>query len=399
VKQESGRYHDGGGLYLVVKSERNASWQGRYERLGRERWMGLGSARVIGLKAARAKWLQMRVMLANGEDPLEARRKTQASTIASISFAQAAAQYFDQHSPKWSSAKHCREFTVSLQRYVSPFIGALCVSQVDTPHILRILEQPLGGSSFWQTHPATADRVRGRVENVLDWARARGYRTGDNPAAWTGHLDNVLPRPAKLAKSQHLAAMPYVQLPAFIAKLQTQESIAARALELLILTASRSNEIVGARWEEFDLDAPSGPAWTVPKTRMKARREHKIPLSPAAVRLLRALPTESGNPFVFIGTKPRTSIVAKTMRRLLERFDSGVTVHGFRSSFRVWAAERTNYPAEVAEQALAHTIGSAVERAYNRTTLFDHRRRLMEEWATHCFAPPAGDVVPLRRPR
>jgi integrase len=390
VKKESGRYHDGGGLYLVRKSETNASWQGRYERHGREHWIGLGSARVINLKAARAKWLQMRVMLVNGEDPLEARRKTQASTITSISFAQATAQYFDQHSLKWSSAKHRREFTASMERYVSPFIGTLSVSQVDTPHILRILEQPLDGSSFWLKHPTTADRVRGRVENVLDWAKARGYRTGDNPAAWSGHLDKVLPRPEKLAKSQHLAAMPYAQLPAFIAKLQRQGNNAARALEFLILTASRSNEVNGARWDEFDLDAS---VWTVPLERMKGRREHRVLLSSAAVRLLRQLPRETD--YVFIGAT--LAAKAKAMRRLL---DGTVTVHGFRSAFRTWAAERTNYPREVAEQALAHTIGSAVERAYNRTTLFDHRRRLMEEWSGFCFAPPStGDVVPLRGAR
>jgi integrase len=398
VKKEPGKYHDGDGLYLLVKNARNASWQGRYERLGRERWIGLGSARVIGLKAARAKWLGMRVMLANGEDPLEARRKTQASTIASISFAQAAAQYFDQHSSKWTSAKHRREFPASLQRYVSPFIGALSVAQIDTPHILRILEQPLRGSSFWQTHPITADRVRGRVEAVLDWAKARGFRTGDNPAAWTGHLDRILPRPDQLTQSQHLAAMPYAQLPAFINKLQTHESVAAWALELLILTASRSNEIIGAKWEEFDFDAPSGPIWTIPKTRMKARREHRVPLSPAAVRLLRGLPTESGNPFVFIGTQPQTSIVAKTIRRLLERFDSSVTVHGFRSSFRVWAEECTSHPREAAEAALSHHVGGAVERAYRRTTLIEHRRRLMTEWAQFCYRQP-GEVVRLARAR
>ena len=400
-----GRYRDGliPGLYLQVAEGGAKSWLLRYEVAGREHMLGLGSARTFTLKAARERARAARVQLADGIDPLVAKRAARATAAAeaakAISFREVAEKYFDQHAAKWSNRKHRDQFLASLRDYAFPLIGALPVAALDTALVLKVLEQPVAASrgnpagAFWSVRPETASRVRSRIENVLDYATVRGHRQGDNPARWKGYLDQVLPTARRV---KNLAALSYAELPAFMTTLAAVPGVPARALEFLILTAARAGEVVGARWSEIDLGAA---IWTIPAERMKARREHRVPLSPRALDLLKGLYREDGNPFVFIGG--RGGLAETAMFHLLRRLGRGdITIHGFRSTFRVWAAERTSYPREVAEQSLAHSVGSAVERTYARTTLFDHRRRLMAEWSAYCYGPPVeGAVVPLRGTR
>ena len=394
--KSAGRYRDGlvRGLYLQVGSNGAKSWLLRYELRGRERMLGLGSASTFTLKEARERAFAARRQLADGIDPVDAKAAAKAAFAKAMTFSEAADRYFTQHEGKWSNATHRAQFLDSMRKYAFPVIGSLPVAAVDTALVIKILEQDYKGKTFWNGAPETASRVRNRIESVLDWAAVRGYRTGDNPARWKGYLDQVLPGKRQLARTEHHAAMAYGDVPAFMAELSTRNSVAAAALRFLILTAARTAEVTGARWSEIDLDTA---VWTIPAERMKARTEHRVPIAKEAVELLRSIYIEDDNPHVFIGSRAGTGLSALAMFKTLKRTGRTETVHGFRSSFRTWAAERTAYPREVCEQALAHTVGSAVERAYARTSLFDHRRRLMAEWAQFCCSPPAtGEVVPLR---
>jgi integrase len=395
-----GRYRDGlvRGLYLQVGDGGAKSWVLRYERDGRERMLGLGSAREFTLKQARERALTARQLLADKIDPLDIKKAERAKRAAeaarSLPFREAAARYFDQHAAKWSNRKHTDQFLASMRNFVFPLLGDTPVATIDTPLVLKVLEQPVEAGRgypagrFWDVRPETASRVRNRIESILDWARVRGFRDGDNPAKWKGYLDQVLPARRQLGRTEHHPSMPYADVPGFVAELREREGVAAKALLFLILTASRSGEVTGARWPEIDFESAT---WTVPAERMKARKEHKVPLSEQALDLLRGLYTEDGNEFVFIGGKRGAGLYTAALDNTLKQMGRrDVTVHGFRSAFRTWAAERTAYPREVAEQALAHAIGNAVERAYARTTLFDQRRRLMAEWATFVTTPAAA---------
>ena len=399
----AGRYRDGEvkGLYLQVSDGGTKSWLLRYEFGGRERWMGLGSADTFSLKAARERARAARQQIADGIDPITAKRVAKATATQALTFREAAEKYLNQHQIKWSNAKHRDQFLASLNKFAFPIIGALPVAVIDTAAVLRVLEQTvpagnkpgLAAGCFWAVRPETAERVRGRIESTLDWCKVRGLRDGDNPARWRGHLREALP--ARRHRTQHHPALPYVELPKFIAGLG--KTVAARALEFTILTAVRTSEAAGARWSEIDFEAAT---WTVPAERMKTRRTHIVPLSPQAVDLLRSLLVEEGNEHVFIGHRPGSALSNAAMGLLMRGMGVDATVHGFRSSFRVWAAERTNYPREVCEAALAHVVGNSVERAYQRSDLFSHRARLMAEWASYCYAPPsAGTVVPMRGAR
>jgi integrase len=262
--------------------------------------------------------------------------------------------------------------------------------------VLKVLENKAPkGKRLWDAVPPTAARVRNRIEAVLDWATVRGYRSGDNPARWDGHLDQILPSPQKLQPPQHLAALPYQELPAFMAKLRAIQGVTARALEFTILNAARTNEVIGARWDEINL---KDAVWIVPAERMKANKEHRVPLSARAMAILQDLPREQNNPHVFIGTKSGAGLNNRTLLWLLERTKQECTVHGFRSTFRDWAGERTATAVHVIEMALAHAVGSGVERAYARSDLLEQRRKLMDSWAKYCSSPPAaGEVVPMRK--
>lgn len=383
------------GLALQVTDSGARSWILRYAVGTKRRDMGLGGYPGVTLAGAREAARRMRELLREGVDPIEATRAKRSALVAeaarAMTFDQCARAYIDAHSAGWRSPKHATQWSATLNTYASPVIGRMLVRDIALPHIMRILEP------IWREKTETASRVRGRVESVLDWATVRGYRSGDNPARWRGHLDQLLPARSKVAKVKNFAALPYGEIGDFMERLRKAEGMGARALELAILCASRSGEVRGATWGEIDLDAA---VWTIPGDRMKAGREHRVPLSPAAVALLRSLPGHKqakAEDIVFPSTKG-TTLSDATLGAVLKRMGLSVTAHGFRSAFRDWAAETTGYPAEVVEMALAHAVANKVEAAYRRGDLFEKRRRLMAEWATYCGkpSPKAGTVQPLR---
>ncbi|RWQ57817.1 site-specific integrase [Mesorhizobium sp.] len=398
-----GRYRDPEtrGLYLQVGRTGTKSWLLRYELNGRERFHGLGSLDDFSLKEARERARAARQKIADGVDPIDVRRAERAACAAeaakAITFEEAARQYYQQNEPRWRNRKAAAQFLSTMQDYVFPVFGGVSVTGVDTGLVLKALEREhpeRPGRGIWMAIPETANRVRGRIENVLDWATTRGYRDGENPARWRGHLENVLPARGQIQRVEHHPAMPCFEVPAFMAALAERDGVSAQALEFTILTAARTGEVIGATWDEIDLD---GMVWTVPAGRMKAGKEHRVPLSGRACEILNSLPREKGNPCVFIG--PRANGLSNmAMSAVLKRMGrNDVTVHGFRSTFRDWAAELTGYPNHVVEQALAHTIGNAVERAYRRGDLFEKRVRLMTDWSRFCSNPaPVGEMVPIR---
>jgi integrase len=385
LRNKPGRYHDGHGLILQVRSPTNASWLLRYQRAGKEHQLGLGPLRLFPLKEARQRARAAQRDLSDGTDPLLAKRDARAkealAAAKALSFAEAATSYFNQHEKKWRSTKHRDQFLSSMRHYAFPVIGLLPVSTIDTALVLKVIEP------IWQTKSETARRLRGRIENVLDWATVRGYRSGDNPARWRGHLAEVLPEPGKIAKAKHHAALPYKDAAQFTSELRQRQGSGARALEFLLLTTARTGEVIGARWDEIDLEAA---IWTIPAGRMKGGREHRVPLSPPVIALLKALPREQGSDFVFIGPRPGAGLSAMAMTRTLSRMGrNDITVHGFRSTFMDWAHDTTGYPKVVIDMALTHTVGDKVEAAYRRGDLFAKRTRLMAEWARYCSAPAA----------
>jgi integrase len=381
------------GLYLQVKpGAASASWLFRFMRDGKQHWVGLGRYSTFDVTEARQRARAYHQLIADGGDPLLARREQiAAAKIASaktLTFDQCAAAYIADHAAAWRSAKHRAQWATSLAAYVSPTFGSLPIAAVDDGLVLRALK------AIWTTKPETAARVRGRIESVLDWAKVHGYRTGENPARWRGHLGHLLPARSKVRRVKHFAAMPYTEVGAFMTALREREGLAARALEFCVLTACRTSEALGACWDEID-----GDVWVVPAERMKGSRPHRTPLSDRAVEILQSLPIVDGNPHIFAGARAGKPLAGMAMLLVLRAMGRGdVTAHGFRSSFRDWAAERTAFPREVAEMALAHAIPSAVEAAYRRSDLFDKRRQLMEAWATFCTQLSGTDnVTPLRR--
>ncbi len=400
---EPGRYRDPEtrGLYLQVGRTGTKSWLLRYQLNGSERFHGLGSLNDFSLKEARERARAARQKIADGIDPVEERRVKRAARAAeaakALTFEEAARQYYMQNEPRWRNLKAAAQFLSTMEDYVFPVFGKVSVAQVDTGLVLKALEgehPKHPGKSIWMAIPETANRIRGRIENVLNWATTRGYREGENPARWRGHLQNVLPARGQIQRVEHHAAMHYADIPAFIAELSKREGVAAKALEFAILTAARTGEVIGATWDEIDLE---GRMWTIPADRMKASKEHRVPLSDRAFEILRSLPREKDNPFIFIGARA-SSLSNMAMSSVLKRMNrKNITVHGFRSTFRDWAAEMTSYQNHVVEQALAHTIGNAVERAYRRGDMFQKRTRLMTDWARFCAThKPAGEVVPIR---
>ncbi|MAY19445.1 MAG: integrase [Erythrobacteraceae bacterium] len=392
-----GRHADGNGLHLLVKESGARSWVYRFMLNGKSRDIGLGSAGPGGLSLAAARDARdaLRVKVKAGIDPLEERAqetaeafaKAQAAKVAQVTFRDVAKSYISANEDSWRNPKHRQQWRNTLETYVYPEIGDMPVGEIEATHVLRILEP------IWKTKAETASRIRGRIETVLDSAKARGYREGDNPARWRGHLAQILPARTKLSRGHH-KAMPYAEIPAFVRALHTREAIAALALEFAILTAARSGEVIGATWEEVDLEAA---LWTVPAERMKAAKEHRVPLSPRAVEILKSVKA-LGSEYLFLGSRGG-KLSGMAMAMLMRRMKVDYTVHGFRSGFRDWAAERTSYAHEVAEMALAHTIGNAVERAYRRGDMFEKRRRLMVDWGDFCSGKPldAATVVSLRQ--
>jgi integrase len=385
-RAKPGMHPDGRGLYLQVSGPRARSWVFRYTVNGKTHYLGLGSAYTIDLKRAREDARKARELVHDGFDPIEHRKtrrmQERLAATKAITFDQCAEAYITAHDPSWSNPKHRQQWRNTLKDYASPVIGDLAVSAIDTGLVLKVLE-PL-----WATVPETASRLRGRIESVLDWAKVRGHRDGENPARWKGHLDHLLPARAKVRKIQHHAALPYTEINAPVTLLRAQRGITPRALEFAILTAARTGEVLGATWAEFDLDAA---VWTIPAERMKGGREHRVPLCERALAIIKEMRGNTGRVF---------PLSEKAMAMLLRRIGrTDVTVHGFRSTFRDWAGEVTSFPNHVVEMALAHTIPNAVEAAYRRGDLFEKRRRLMDEWARYCEAKKTvnNEVTPMRR--
>lgn len=371
-----GYYADGGGLYFRVSAFDTRSWAFRFTMLGKAREMGLGAYPDVSLAEARDRAAEARRLLRDGVDPIVARKTartaTAAAVVAAFTFEQCTDAFIEKQSAEWKNAKHEAQWRSTLENYAHPVIGKVLVRDVTDDQILRILEP------IWQTKTETASRVRGRIEAVLDYATAKKYRSGDNPARWRGFLDKHLPKPKKIAKVKHHPALPYNEAGGFFAELKEQAGTGARALEFCILTASRSGEVRGATWSEIDLDSAT---WTIPADRMKAEKEHRIPLSPKALQLLKALPRIDGSNLLFPGMK-NTPLSDMTLTAVLRRMGrNDITVHGFRSTFRDWAGETTAYPREVIEHALAHQLKDKSEAAYARGTLFEKRRKLMEDWS------------------
>ncbi|MBM3566321.1 MAG: DUF4102 domain-containing protein [Alphaproteobacteria bacterium] len=399
--KEPGLYGDGNGLYLQVSRVGSKSWLLRFRLHGRRRDMGLGSLADVSLADAREKAQDARKLIKAGIDPIEAKHESRANVAlekaSAVTFKAAAEVYIEAHSPSWRNPKHAQQWPNTLEAYVYPIIGQLSVAKVDVGHVTKILEP------IWNKKPETASRVRGRIESVLDWAKARGYRTGENPARWRGHLENLMPRRAKIQKVKHHPALPYAEVGAFMADLKKQAGGAPLAFQFLILTAARTSEVIGARWSEIDFEKAT---WTVPAERIKTGREHRVPLSAPALAILKAQyevrDKDKEDAFVFPGGRQGKPLSTNALLAVLDRMGKDtITGHGFRSTFRDWCAEQTNYPREVAEAALAHAVGDKVEAAYRRGDLFEKRALLMKEWAAYCgtVAKPekAAKVIPIGR--
>lgn len=407
-KAAPGRYGDGGGLYLLVRSAEAAFFIFRYTRAGKMREMGLGPARgknAVKLVDARSRARSYYDAVRAGRDPLAeqeaekiaAKANAQRIEIRRKTFRDVGALYIAAHEGTWKNPKHRQQWGNTLEAYVYKKIGDLPVADIDTGDVMNILEP------IWSTIPETASRLRGRIEVILDYAKARGWRAGENPARWRGHLTNLLPSRSKVRNVEHHPALPYGRIAEFIAELRKQDSTAARALEFLVLNVGRTSEVTGFKWSELDRAAK---LWTVPGERMKGKREHRVPLSARSLEILSEQEALKTSDYVFPGARPKRPLSNMAFEMIIRRMNkdtdplrwtddrgSAIVPHGFRSTFKDWAAERTNFANEISEAALAHAIGDKTEAAYRRGDLFEKRRRLMEAWARYCDALPAKDNV------
>ena len=376
-----GKYEDGGGLRLVVSKSRSKKWVLRFTCNGKRREMGLGSVQSVSLAAARAKAAKYRSMASDGVDPIAARRIEPGRVP---DFTTCAARYIRAQRHGWRSSKHARQWVSTLKTYARPVIGPMSVDAIATEDIVKIL------SPIWTAKTETAKRLQGRIENVLDFAAAHNLRDPLNPARWRGHLDKLLPRPSRVSTVTHHPAMPYTDLPAFMEELRQNDSISSLALQFLILTATRTSEVLLAEWIEIN---QATKVWTIPANRMKTQKEHRVPLTDATITILGMLPRIDHNPFVFPGSRTGRPLSNMAMLQLMRGMGFGVNgsrgpfvPHGFRSSFRDWSGEVSSFPREVAEMALAHVVDNKVEAAYRRGDLFEKRTRMMEGWASFLAA-------------
>jgi integrase len=416
LTEKPGMHADGSGLYLQV-TDNGASWILRYMLGGRAREMGLGPLALFGLQEARAKALDARRLRHGGIDPIEARKaarlRLRLDAAKAMTFKQCAEAFIKAHRAGWHNGKHAAQWEATLATYAEPIIGALPVPAIDTALVLKVIEP------IWTTKPETASRVCGRIESILDWAKVRGYRTGENPARWRGHLDKLLPSRSKVRRVKPHPALPFAETGTFMSDLASREGIAARALSFTILCAVRTGDIIGSdreekppmKWSHVDF---SQRVWTIPST--KTDKAHRVPLSYTAVSLLKEMKALELGDIVFPGMETGQPLSNMAMTNVIRRMNEDrtergipryvdpkqggrdITVHGFRSTFRDWAAERTNFPNEMVEMALAHTVSDKVEAAYRRGDMFEKRRRLMDAWAEFCSKrAPAGTVVNLRQ--
>jgi integrase len=406
MNAKPGMHPDGGGLYLQVTTGKdkqiNKSWLFRYAIKGRERQMGLGSINTIRLRDARDEAERCRKLLRQGKDPIVERdvekAEKQVANAKSMTFDRCAELFMKSHESGWRNAKHRQQWRNTLATYASPIIGKLLVRDIDTALVMQVLEP------IWTTKPETAGRVRGRIESILDWAKVCGYRDGENPARWRGHLDHLLPARSKVRKVKPQPALPHAQIGTFMAELREQEGIAARALEFAILTTARSGEVRGMRWDDNEINI-ADKIWTIPPERMKGEREHRVPLIAPAVVLIEGMWSVRQDEWVFPGDRPGRPLSDMALTEVIRRMNEvrkaaglprwvdpkqggrDVVPHGFRSTFRDWVSEETNFPSELAEAALAHIKGDKTEAAYKRGTMFQKRRQLMDAWADRCSQP------------
>jgi integrase len=390
AKKRPGYVADGGNLYLRVAPGGTKGWIFRFSMGGRTRDAGLGPYPTVSLVKAREEAEKCRRLVASGIDPIQARKEerqiARANAAKGVTFEECAKSFISTHAPSWKD-KTRDDFRRVVNTYAGPVLGELPVQAIDTGLVMKVLEP------IWAERVATASRLRANIENILNWAKARGYRSGENPAQWRGHLDQLLPAPARVQPVEHHRALPYGDIPAFMGQLRAREGASARALELIILTASRISEVLGAHREEFDLRAK---LWIIPRERMKSGREHRVPMAPRALAIVQEMAELRLSEFVFPGAKQGRPLSDFGIRVLVRELHEGViTRHGFRSSFRDWAAERTSFPNHVVEMALAHAVSDAVEAAYRRGDLLEKRRKLMEAWAAYCERKP-GEVVHLK---
>jgi integrase len=382
-----GRHSDGGGLYLVVGPGASRRWAFLFRWRGKLKEMGLGSLASVSLADAREKAGEARRVVADGRNPIEDRRAQEAAQDAGTTFGAFADDLMKGLAHGFRNEKHRAQWAMTLTTYAAP-LRSMKLDDIATADVLAVL-QPL-----WQTKAETASRLRGRIERVLDAAKAKGLRSGENPARWRGHLDALLPPRHRLTRGHH-AAMPYDDVPAFIGRLRASESVSALALEFAIFTAARSGEVLGARWDEIDLDAK---LWTVPAARMKAGREHRVPLTARALAILQTVEKVQTGEHVFPGQQRGKSLSIMALAMVLRRLNlENVTVHGFRSAFRDWAGNETSFSREIAESALAHAVGDMTERAYRRSDALERRRELMDAWSRYCETGPSAKVIPLKR--
>ena len=400
--KEPGLFGDGANLFLKVDERGNKSWIVRFVIAGRQRKLGLGATHTVSLAEAREKAAEARKLLQEGRDPVEARRAALAAArvanAKALTFDQCAERYIEAHRAGWKSDKHAAQWAATIKTYVSPTFGSLPVAEIDTGMVMQVL------SPIWAKKSETANRVRGRIESVLSWAEVHAYRGGGkNPAQWRGHLDQLLPPRGKVRKVVHWSALPYAKLPQFMIALRDQPGVAARALEFAIHTATRTSETLNATWSEIDLDKK---LWVIPEDRMKASREHRVPLSAAVLSILKEMNELRTSDYIFPGAKRGKSLSNMALLVLLSRMQrSDLTAHGFRSTFRDWVSEQTNFPSELAEMALSHMVGDKVEQAYRRGDMFEKRVALMDAWSSYCHVvtfrceqgdsdPPARQVAP-----
>ena len=386
---EPGVYGDGAGLWLRVTENGSKHWIFRFMLNKQAHWMGLGPYPDVSLEEAREQALEARKKKRAGINPIDDRKETIRSR-ATLTFQQCADEYIASHRNGWKNLKHINQWTNTLSTYCNSVIGHLPVNEINVALIMQILEP------IWITKAETASRLRGRIEAIIDWATAKGHRQGDNPARWKGHLSNLLPRSSRVKRITHHAALPYTEIGAFMADLSNQHGIGARALEFVILTAARSGEVRGATWDEINMGQK---LWVIPGIRMKAGREHRVPLSGSAISILLKMEKQRQGNLVFPGRFDRKLLSDMSLTSVLRRMNrNDITCHGFRSTFRDWVSETTAYPREAAEMALAHTIGDKVEAAYRRGDLFIRRSKMMEEWAKFCSTVQnsSATVIPIK---
>lgn len=380
------------GLGLQVQATGGRSWILRVKVGSKRRDMGLGGFPDVPLAEARAAARAARATIKAGTDPIEdARAKRsalKASQAAALTFEQCAVEYIKAQRSGWKNDKHAQQWENTLSTYAYPHLGSILVKDIGLPNVLAVLKP------IWETKTETASRLRGRLESVMDWATAHGYREGLNPARWRGHLDKILPKRSKVAVVEHREALAASEMGAFMVKLRSMDGIGPKALEFAILTAARSGEVRGATWDEFDLNAKM---WTIPGTRMKAGKEHRVPLSDEALAIVEARPRVVGSPYVFAAIRGG-QLSDMTLSAVTRRMGAACVPHGFRSSFRDWVSERTSYPGDMAEMALAHAISDKVEAAYRRGDMIDKRRQMMSDWAKFCaMVETKGDVIPMTK--